>query len=200
MAKQLECGRRHDYRCAVIVPILLLLISLACAAVSVLVWGPIASGPLLMSLICAVAALLILLHAKRAARNWIVIDGSNVLHWDRETPDIQSVRYVLGALKSEGFTPVVWFDANAGYLIADRYMGPEHLARILDLPRRQVFVAPKGTPADPLLLSRAVKLGARVVTNDRFRDWADDFPQISEKGFLVRGRMGMDDFELELHT
>ena len=151
-----------------------------------------------MSLLCAAAALFILLRGKRAGQKWIVVDGSNVMHWYRETPDIQSVRHVLGALKSEGFVPVVWFDANAGYLIADRYLGPGHLARILDLPRRQVLVAPKGTPADPLLLHGAKELGARVVTNDRFRDWVDEYPQIREKGFLVRGRMGEDDFELEL--
>lgn len=134
----------------------------------------------------------------RTRQNWIVVDGSNVLHWERETPDIRSVFHVIVALKSEGFVPLVWFDANAGYLIGERYMGPSRLARLIDLPERQVFVAPKGTPADPLLLQDAVNLKARVVTNDRFRDWAEDYPQIREKGFLVRGRMQSDAFELEL--
>ena len=181
-----------------IVPVILLFVSLAAALVSVLVFGAVASGPLLISLLCAVAALLILLRARESARNWIVVDGSNVLHWERDTPDIQSVFHVAVALKSEGYIPVVWFDANVGYLIGDRYMGRAPLARMIGLPERQVFVAPKGTPADPLLLKDAVALKARVVTNDRFRDWEDEFPQIREKGFLVRGRMQRDEFELEL--
>lgn len=181
-----------------IVPLILLAASLAGAGASVLVWGPSVSGPLALSVLSAAAALVLVLRRPRRAANWIVVDGSNVLHWDRETPDIQSVRYVLGALKSEGFEPLVWFDANAGYLICGKYLGPVALARMLELPARQVMIAPKGTPADPLLLDAARKLGARVVTNDRYRDWAEEFPQIREAGFLIRGRMGRDDFELEL--
>lgn len=149
----------------------------------------------------AVALLIVvfgLLRSRRRRSNWIVVDGSNVLHWERDTPDIQSLLHVLGALKSEGFVPVVWFDANVGYLISDRYLGPRPLAAALGLPVKHVFVASKGTPADPLLLVGARKLKARVVTNDRFRDWVDDFPEIQNPGFLVRGRMGKDDFELEL--
>lgn len=147
---------------------------------------------------CAIAAIFLVTRARKSKQNWIVVDGSNVLYWERETPNIQTVRHVLGALKEEGFVPVVWFDANAGYLISDRYMAPAPLAKLLDLPARQVFVAPKGMPADPLLLKGAVDLRARIVTNDRFRDWVEQFPQIQDKEFLVRGRMYRDSFELEL--
>ena len=181
-----------------IVPVFLLAASLAAALASVIFWGPVASGPLLLSLLCAFAALLILLQARKTSRNWIVVDGSNVMHWERDTPDIRSVFHVIVALKSEGYEPIVWFDANAGYLIGDRYLGPTPLARMIGLPERQVYIAPKGTPADPLLLKNAVALKARVVTNDRYRDWEERFPQIRERGFLVRGRMQRDDFELEL--
>ena len=135
-------------------------------------------------------------RARRDGTKWIVVDGSNVLHWENDTPDIQNVVHVLKALKSEGYTPVVWFDANVGYLISTRYMNPRALATILGLPPRYVFVAPKGTPADPLLLEGARKLKARVVTNDKFRDWEDSFPEIREPGFLVPGRMNATEFEL----
>ncbi|SDZ60416.1 hypothetical protein SAMN05444004_13012 [Jannaschia faecimaris] len=30
-------------------------------------------------------------------------------------------------------------------------------------------------------------MGAIVVTDDRYRDWADDFPEVRRKGHLVRG-------------
>ena len=134
----------------------------------------------------------------RRKTNRIVVDGSNVLYWDRDTPNLQSVKQVVDILRDEGFEPLVWFDANAGYLIGDRYMGPDRLARALELPSRSVFVAPKGTPADPLLLARAAKLKARVVTNDRYRDWEERFPQIRTPGFLVRGYISADAIGLEL--
>jgi hypothetical protein len=73
--------------------------------------------------------------------------------------------------------------------LGDRYLGPVALARLLGLPIRHVFVAPKGTPADPLLLQRAERLRARVITNDRFRDWVDDHPQLQDPGFLIKGQM-----------
>jgi hypothetical protein len=181
-----------------IVPVILLVASLAVAVASLFFLGPVLSGPFLISLLCAVAALLILLRERKTACNWIVVDGSNVMHWERDTPDVRSVFHVIVALKTEGYVPIVWFDANAGYLIGDRYMGPAPLARLIGLSERQVFIAPKGTPADPLLLKDAVALKARVVTNDRYRDWEEQFPQIREKGFLVRGRVQRDEFELEL--
>lgn len=144
-----------------------------------------------------VVLILLLRRRREAPQNWIVMDGSNVLYWDRETPDLSSVRHIVEILEEEGFAPVVWFDANVGYLIGDRYLGPGPLAKRLGLPVRQVLVAGKGTPADPLLLKDAERLGARVVTNDRYRDWEDSFPRIREEGFLVRGYIRGDEIGLE---
>lgn len=173
-----------------LVPTLLFLGSAVAALVSVYVWGPVLGGPLLLSGICAVAALILLVLARPKAKPvYIVVDGSNVMHWDRDTPSLATVGHVIGVLEGHGFTPVVWFDANVGYLVSDRYMGPDRLARHIGVTASHVFVAPKGTPADPLLLEGAGQLQARVVTNDRFRDWADDHPVVREPGFLVGGRI-----------
>jgi hypothetical protein len=182
-----------------VVPAFLLLVCVGAAVASVVVWGAVASGPLLLSLVCATAALFLLVRAiPRARPAWIVVDGSNVLHWEDETPALATVGRVVGELKGRGFVPVVWFDAKVGYKIGDRYMGPDRLARALDLPSRQVYVAPKGTPADPLLLQDASSLEARVVTNDRYRDWVDDHPRVVEPGFLVRGRLRNGAVSLDL--
>lgn len=137
------------------------------------------------------------LFRRRLKRNWIVVDGSNVLYWERETPALATVSHVIGALRSEGYDPVVWFDANVGYLIGDRYMGAFALSLQLGLSSEQVRVAPKGTPADPLLLKEAGALGARVVTNDRYRDWEDEFPQVREAGFLIRGFVSSEEIGLD---
>lgn len=118
---------------------------------------------------------------------WIAVDGSNVLYWQDETPSLQTVRHVVDALKRRGMRPVVWFDANVGYLVGDRYLGPVPLAKSLGLSARQVIVAPKGTPADPLVIEGARLLKSRIVSNDRFRDWQDQYPEVREAMRFLRG-------------
>ena len=49
------------------------------------------------------------------------------------------------------------------------------------------MVVDKGNPADPILLSAARDLGARVVSNDRFRDWRENHPELGNPGHLIRG-------------
>jgi hypothetical protein len=170
------------------VPFILFVLSLAGAAASVWVNGPDFGFAFLICAISAVAAgLLILRGLVRVKARYIVVDGSNVMHWRNETPSMKTVQLVVGRLIEQGFVPVVWFDANVGYKIGDHYLGPYPLSRMLGVSVRQVFVAPKGTPADPLLLNAAKALSARVITNDRFRDWVDSHPQIKEAGFLVQG-------------
>ena len=70
--------------------------------------------------------------------------------------------------------------------------------RVLALPRSQVFVAPSRTPADPLLIAHAIRVRARVVSNDRFRDWREEFPALGDRGFLVPGRLRGGEVELRL--
>jgi len=60
------------------------------------------------------------------------------------------------------------------------------------------MVVPKGAPADPAILSAAQDTGARVVSNDRFRDWSDDFPEVRAPGFLIRGGYRSGELWLDL--
>lgn len=85
------------------------------------------------------------------------------------------------------YTPGVVFDANAGYLLSGKYQHDGALAKSLGIPEERVMVVPKGTPADPAILAAALDLGAKIVTNDRFRDWADQHPEIHQPGYLIRG-------------
>jgi hypothetical protein len=121
------------------------------------------------------------------ARAQVIIDGSNVLHWDGGAPSLASVSLVVRALEAKGLTAGVMFDANAGYKIDDRYQDDAELARRLALPEDRVLVVLKGTPADLYILKAARAMSATVVTNDRYRDWVGDFPEVAERGFLVRG-------------
>jgi hypothetical protein len=128
----------------------------------------------------------------------IVVDGSNVMHWQDDVPRIEALERVLADLAAKGFVPHVFFDANVGYKLVGRHVDPGDLARALALPRSQVFVAPSRTPADPLLIAHAIRVRARVVSNDRFRDWRDEFPALGDKGFLVPGRLRGGEVELRL--
>ncbi len=123
-----------------------------------------------------------------------------MLYWREDTPLLHTVRIVLHQLKKDGYTPVIWFDANVGYLVEGRYLGPGPLAKALGLPARQVIVAHKGTPADTLVIEGVKKLRARIVTNDRFRDWVDDYPQVTDPALFVRGKMQGKALELRYET
>lgn len=116
----------------------------------------------------------------------IVVDGSNVMHWDGE-PSALILNRVLVALDEKGLNPVVFFDANVGYKLWDRHANARHVAPKIGVAVDRVVVAPSGVTADELLLEFAVKHGLRVVTNDRFLDWRVKYPRAGEKGFLVKG-------------
>jgi len=136
--------------------------------------------------------------AKEADKKWVILDGSNIMHWNKGTPKAETVLEVTRYLSMRGFTPGVIFDANAGYKISDQYLHDSGFGFLLELPEERVMVVPKGTPADPIILAAARDHGARVVTNDQFRDWADDFPEVRNKGFLIRGGYRSGKLRLDL--
>lgn len=171
---------------------LLILVVISLAAIAAAVLTPAPSDLLLLAVPCAIASLILLLRAALrkppiGPQKSLILDGSNVMHWRDGKPSIDTVWEVVTRLKSQGNRCGVMFDANAGYLLADRYQHDGVLARQLRLPKDRVMVAPKGTPADPMILQAARDMGAKVVTNDRFRDWADQFPEVAEPGFLIKG-------------
>ena len=176
-----------------IVPFLLLLASMAAGVATLVLPG--LSDLLLLPVACAVASLLLLAQgwhrrvpgAAKRAPAYIVIDGSNVMHWKDGTPQIATVREVVDHLSGLGFAPGVVFDANAGYKIIGSYQHDGALGRLLGLPEDRVMVVAKGTPADPTVLAAARDLGARVVSNDRFRDWVEAYPEVLDPGHVVRG-------------
>ncbi|WP_246043909.1 NYN domain-containing protein [Ruegeria sediminis] len=144
---------------------------------------------------CFLASVVLLVRAiarrakqrKSSSTRWIVVDGSNVMHWRDGTPQIETVKETVNQISALGYTPGVVFDANAGHLLSGRYQHDGAFAKFLGLPEERVMVVPKGTPADPAILTAARDLGAQIVTNDRFRDWVGQFPEIHQPGHLIRG-------------
>lgn len=161
-----------------------------------------------LAAICSLGSFLLLLMAAwrntQATRQtaeskpYILLDGSNVMHWDGGKPSLEPLKHAVWSLSEQGYTPGVVFDANAGYKLFGRYMHHGALARTLHLPKRQVMVVNKGETADAFLLNVARDLNARIVTRDRFRDWAEDFPEVKKNGFLISGRYHDGAVELRL--
>ena len=176
-----------------IVPFILFLMSLA--GVIVAQTSPVFSDLILIAAPCALASLTLLLHAlfrrvarvKRAKQKWVIIDGSNVMHWKDGTPQIEAVRDVVKHLKAQGFSPGMVFDANAGHILAGKYLHHGAMGRLLGLPEDKVMVVHRGTQADGTILAAAKDIGAQIITNDRYRDWADMHPEVTEPGHLIKG-------------
>lgn len=143
---------------------------------------------LLLALLLALTyALLLWRTRRRTQKRWIILDGSNVMHWQNGTPDLAPLKQVISTLTAQGFTPGVVFDANAGYLLRGKYAHDHALGKMLGLPSDRILVVPKGTQADRYILMSARDLNARIVTNDRYRDWAETFPEVATKGHLIQG-------------
>jgi hypothetical protein len=155
-------------------------------------------GVLLLGGICLVSLLAVVVWRLRKApvlppsrsrdrKRQIIVDGSNVLHWGGD-PSLKVLVRVLQKLVAQRLEPLVYFDANVGYVLFDRHVDPAELAEALNVQARQVTIAPSRVTADEVLLRHALRDGLRVVSNDRFLDWKQKFPQIDRRGFLVKGR------------
>jgi hypothetical protein len=193
-----------------IAPLILLVFSLVAVGFAVTLPG--LSDLLLVAVPCALGALILLVWSrfrheksepvwpkagalpgparprrKAAEPRWIVVDGSNVMHWGDGPPGLGPLHEVLAYLAQRGFAAGVVFDANAGYLIGDRYLHHAAFGHLLGLPEDRVMVVPKGSPADATVLLAARDLRARIVTNDRYRDWAEQYPEVRTAGHLIRG-------------
>lgn len=126
-------------------------------------------------------------QVKKGKQKWVIVDGSNVMHWIDNTPNTQPLFDVLDLLEERGFTAGVMFDANVGHKLFGNYQHDQAFAKLLDLPQDRIMVVPAGVPADPYILSAARDFKAQIVSNDRFRDWVGEFPEVRTPGFLISG-------------
>jgi hypothetical protein len=119
-----------------------------------------------------------------------IIDGSNVAHSSEGArARLHNIVLVRAKLTEEGFDPVVVADAALRHQIDDE-SGYERMVE--DGTIRQ---APAGTDADYFILSFARELDAAIVSNDRFKDRMDAFPEIRERA--IRYMIVNDEVVLE---
>jgi hypothetical protein len=145
----------------------------------------------------AVFAILTVLRHRRAPRertdvraklppNAILVDGSNVLFWGDE-PSSMAVLRVVRSLEEKGYAPIVFFDANVGYVLDDHYFDEAKIAGVIGVSVHRVCVVDKGVVADESILAFATDHNLRIVTNDKYREWRVQFPHADKKGVLMGG-------------
>lgn len=106
----------------------------------------------------------------------VIIDGSNVAHSSEgERPMLENIRIIRAKLIAEGYDPVVLADAALRHQIDD---GAGFEALVDDGTIKQ---APAGTDADYFILSFARELDANIVSNDRFQDRVEAFPEVKTR-------------------
>ena len=111
-----------------------------------------------------------------AQNRTVIVDGSNVAHSSEgEEALLSNIDLVARKLVEEGFDPVVLVDAALRHQIDDQRRFEQ---MVEDGIIRQ---APAGTDADYFILSFARELDADIVSNDRYRDQINVFPEARDR-------------------
>jgi Zc3h12a-like ribonuclease protein len=120
----------------------------------------------------------------------VLVDAANVAHaTEGGEARLANIRLVQDKLREEGFEPLVVADAALRHQIDER----AEYERLID--DGLIHQAPAGTDADYFILSFAREMDARILTNDRFRDRAQEFP--AERDRIIRFMIVGDEVVLE---
>ena len=123
----------------------------------------------------------------------VLVDGSNVAHsTEGAKPHVSNLLAVRDKLKEEGLEPIIMADAALRHQIDD----PRVYEDMID--SGSIRQAPAGTDADYFILAFARELNAMIVSNDRFRDRINQFPEARER--IIRYMIVNDEVVLERRT
>ncbi|HEU5210943.1 MAG TPA: hypothetical protein VFU06_16225 [Longimicrobiales bacterium] len=115
-------------------------------------------------------------QAEQQAQKVAIVDGSNVAHsTEGESARLENITLVCDRLREDGFEPVVVADAALRHQIDQ----PREYEELVE--NGTIKQAPAGTDADYFILSFARELDAAVVSNDRYRDRMDAFPEARDR-------------------
>ncbi|MBR9988900.1 MAG: hypothetical protein KFH98_04045 [Gemmatimonadetes bacterium] len=132
-------------------------------------------------------------EAAKAESKVAIIDGSNVAHsTEGDRVRLENIRIVAAKLVEEGYSPVIVADAALRHQIDDK-PGYERMVE-----EGRIRQAPAGTDADYFILSFARELAAVVVSNDRFKDRLEAFPEAREN--VIRYMIVKDEVVFERRT
>ena len=123
----------------------------------------------------------------------VVVDASNVAHYVKNKdgkPQMINILAAVKALEESGDEFVIIADASLRHEIDDK----EKFVKLLESDN--VEEVPAGNDADHFILDIAVREKAKVLSNDKFRDYAAEFrnipsmriPFIIDNGRLTFGK------------
>jgi hypothetical protein len=105
-----------------------------------------------------------------------LVDGSNVAYsTEGGKPAVANLLAMQQKLAEDGFEPIILVDAALRHSIDDS----SRFEQLVDAGA--VRQAPAGTDADYFILSFARELDAAIVSNDRFRDRIQQFPEVHDR-------------------
>ena len=105
-----------------------------------------------------------------------LVDGSNVAHSSEGgQARLRNIELVVDKLTEEGLEPIVVADAALRHQIDE----PDKYEALIEAG--EIRQAPAGTDADFFILSFARELDANIVSNDRFRDRLESFPDSRDR-------------------
>ena len=105
-----------------------------------------------------------------------IVDGSNVAHsTEGEKVRLRNIELVVAKVEEDGMEPIVVADAALRHQIDE----PEKYEALID--GGEIRQAPAGTDADWFIRSFARELDAYIVSNDRFRDRQESFPDARDR-------------------
>lgn len=106
----------------------------------------------------------------------VIVDGSNVAHSSEgEKALLSNIRVISEKLRDDGYQPIVLADAALRHQIDDE----PGFEKMVD--SGEIRQAPAGTDADYFILSFARELDAEIVSNDRFKDRREAFPEVQDR-------------------
>ncbi len=107
----------------------------------------------------------------------VIVDGNNVAYHlsPNGKPQVNNILLAQRSLASRGYKPVFVISAALVHKI-DR---PDALMTLMN--EIDVVRAPRGTNDDLKIFEIAQKRNADIVSNDRFLDWLDKYPWVSDR-------------------
>ncbi|WP_298859863.1 hypothetical protein [uncultured Sulfitobacter sp.] len=111
----------------------------------------------------------------------ILVDGSNVLFWRGGQAQSEVPTLVVRALMLRRFAPIVYFDYTVSLHLSSLEL--TSLSKVAE-----INIAPRGTPADVLLLDACCDGRIQIVSCDRFSAWRTYYPRL-KADWLVTGRV-----------
>lgn len=108
----------------------------------------------------------------------VIIDASNVAHFGKGRdgqPSLDNILEAIEALKGLGYEPFAIADAPLRHEIDKK----EEFNKLLE--EEKIQQVPSGTTADHFILKIAYDENAKILSNDVFREYNDEFKDIASK-------------------